>query len=67
MYVCVCNAISNKRITKAVADGHTSFEAVAAELGVANCCGRCEPLARQVIKEANKTARTFDLSLAMPA
>lgn len=53
MYVCVCNAVTERRIHQAVRDdGVRTFHQLQAGLGVAVCCGRCEPFARQVLAEA---------------
>jgi len=49
MYVCICKAVTDKQIRAAKEAGADSFEAIQAELGVATCCGRCEPMARELI------------------
>lgn len=49
MYVCVCNAVTDSEIREAYAEGACSFEALQDELGVATCCGCCEPIARQIL------------------
>lgn len=51
MYVCVCNAVSDKAIKQAVQQGHDSFEAIQRELAVATCCGRCKPFAQEIIRQ----------------
>lgn len=53
MYVCVCNAVTERQIRLAVRDdGVVTFRQLQAELRVAVCCGRCEPCARRVLADA---------------
>lgn len=51
MYVCVCNAVTDKDIRKAVDRGASSLFDVQNELPVGSCCGRCEDTARSVVDE----------------
>lgn len=51
MYVCVCNAVTDKAIKQAVQQGHDSFEAIQCELSVGTCCGRCKPFAYELIDQ----------------
>ncbi|MGB0662942.1 MAG: (2Fe-2S)-binding protein [Pontibacterium sp.] len=51
MYVCVCNAVTDKQIRAAVDEGVDTFEALQSELDVATCCGRCKDCACQVLDE----------------
>ncbi len=51
MYVCVCNAVTDKAIQQAVQQGHQSFEAIQGELSVGTCCGRCKSFACQLIDQ----------------
>ncbi|WP_020558724.1 (2Fe-2S)-binding protein [Thiofilum flexile] len=54
MYVCVCNAVTDRDIKKAVAQGHDTFDKVSCQLKVGSCCGRCQFMARQIIDEAQQ-------------
>lgn len=49
MYVCICNAVTDQEIRAAYAEGAHTFAAIQDELGVATCCGCCEPVAREVL------------------
>ena len=51
MYVCVCHAVTDKDIRKAVDRGACSLFDVQNELPVGSCCGRCEDTARSVVEE----------------
>lgn len=52
MYVCVCKAVSDHAIRRAVADGARSFADVQARTGCCTGCGCCEPEARALVAEA---------------
>lgn len=49
MYVCVCNAITETELHGAIADGHTTHEALQDELGVSTCCGTCRETVEEVL------------------
>lgn len=56
MYVCLCNAISDRQIRECVDRGACSLNDVQARLPVANCCGHCEDTAREVIESHLESA-----------
>ncbi len=41
MYICVCNAISERHVQEAIAQGAKDLSDLQAQLGVATCCGQC--------------------------
>ena len=45
MFVCICNAITDRQIQETVAAGASSLSDLQAQLGVATCCGCCGELA----------------------
>jgi len=51
MYICICNAVTDRQIRAAVAAGAASLDEVSMELGVATCCGCCREAAQQVIHD----------------
>lgn len=52
MYVCVCKAVSDRAIRRAVhQDGVTSLRELARAHGVGTCCGKCVPQARELLGE----------------
>lgn len=57
MYVCICNAVTDRQIKTAVQEGHGTFKKIQRQLGVATCCGLCESHAKEVILEANNDKR----------
>ena len=52
MIVCICKAVSDRRIRNAVSEGASSLRDVSRELGVGTCCGKCVPQAREVLSTA---------------
>ena len=69
MFVCVCNAISDRQIKETVAAGATSLTDLQNALGVATCCGCCADLAvsakttcnSRVVVATHLTLRTLTL------
>ena len=51
MYVCICNAITDKQIRKAAKAGTRDLWALQAELGVGTNCGSCKEVASQILAE----------------
>ncbi len=51
MYVCICNAVTDKQIRKAAKAGVTSVWDLQAELGVASGCGSCMEQAISILNE----------------
>jgi len=56
MIICVCKAINERTIRRAVAEGHDTFDALQFELGVGSCCGKCVSAACEVLCEARVEA-----------
>ena len=52
MYVCVCNAVTERHIGKAVQEGAKTLRDLRHTLGVAGECGRCAGCARNCLKSA---------------
>jgi len=52
MYICICNAVTDSAIRQAVADGVRSFRELSERTHCSTQCGRCVPLARQVLDQA---------------
>lgn len=52
MYVCVCNAVTERHVADAVGRGATRMRDLREDLGVTAECGRCASCARQCLKDA---------------
>ena len=51
MYVCICNAITDKQILEAADAGASDLWALQRELGVATGCGTCRDSASAILAE----------------
>lgn len=51
MYVCVCNAVSERAIREAVEGGVRTFDELRMQTGCATSCGCCEAVAIQVMEQ----------------
>jgi bacterioferritin-associated ferredoxin len=51
MYVCICNAITDKQIRRAARAGATNLWDLQAELGLASGCGSCKEQAMDILRE----------------
>jgi bacterioferritin-associated ferredoxin len=52
MYVCICKAVSEKRIARAVAEGATTLKDLRDSTGLGTNCGKCVPQAYQQLRDA---------------
>lgn len=52
MYVCVCNAVTEKHIVEAARGGLTRLKDLREALGVTAECGRCAKCAHQCLRNA---------------
>ena len=51
MYICICNAITEKAVRECAANGACSVDQLAVELGVGSGCGRCRDCANDVLRD----------------
>ncbi len=52
MYVCVCNAVTERAIHRMVEEGCCTLGEVQARTGCADCCGTCHDYALEVLEQA---------------
>ncbi len=52
MYVCICNAITDKQIRQAAESGVQDLWGLQRELGVAVACGACKEMASEILRES---------------
>ena len=67
MYVCICNAVTDKQIRKAAEAGATDLWSLQAELGVASGCGSCKEVASEILHDVRQSQRAFEPTLYTPA
>lgn len=67
MFVCVCKAVSDRQIRRAVLeDGVTSLRELNQLYGLGGCCGKCVPQARALLDEC-LAGQGCDHGVAVPA
>ena len=52
MYVCVCNAVTENEIQKAIAEGAETVKDLRERLLVTGCCGSCLPSVQQFLENS---------------
>jgi len=67
MYICVCNAISERQVQEAVAQGAQALSDLQASLGVATCCGHCAETATEYLPGGRYAEPALDLAGLAPA
>ena len=67
MYVCICNAITDKQIRKAVEAGVKDLWDLQRQLGVASGCGSCKEVASEILRESRAQASVFEPVVYQPA
>ena len=67
MYVCICNAITDKQIRDAARSGADSLWDLQKELGVASNCGSCRDSAMEIVRETRGATRRTEPVLYRPA
>jgi bacterioferritin-associated ferredoxin len=50
MFVCICNAVTERDIHHTVSEGSSSMRELRERLGVGNGCGRCCGCARELLQ-----------------
>lgn len=56
MYVCVCNAVTERQVYKAIDEGATTVKALSRQLGVGTQCGACISCAKECLSKARQPA-----------
>ena len=67
MYICVCNAITDKQIRRAARAGVTSIHQLQAELGVATNCGSSSETAAEILEEHARSGFAGEPVLYVPS
>ena len=64
MYICICNAVTDRDIKSAATRGICTMEQLRFETGCAGTCGQCEAMARQILNEEIATTGSLNLPMA---
>ena len=69
MYICICRAVSDRKIRRAVEGGVTSLRELQQLHGLGTGCGKCVPAAKQCLDKALLAQREQERSVpfAVPA
>jgi len=68
MYVCICNAVTEKMIRQAAAEGVRSLGELTRRTGCSGDCGSCANLAEELLRDAHRRPHTaFSLPLIAQA
>ncbi len=59
MYVCVCQAVTDRQVREAVENGVQSMRGLREHLGVASECGKCARCAHSILKECRECPQVF--------
>ena len=51
MYICICNAVTEKAVRECARNGACSLEQLSFELGVGSGCGRCRECASELLRD----------------
>ena len=62
MYVCICNAVTERAVREAAQSGVRTLSELSRRTGCADCCGSCADLASEILNETHRS-RTLDLPL----
>jgi bacterioferritin-associated ferredoxin len=55
MYICICNAVTERAVRECAGRGAKCLEDLAFHLGVGAGCGRCRDCATELLKETTST------------
>jgi len=66
MYVCVCNAISDRQVKQAISQGKQSVRDLRVHFGFESCCGKCTTCMRNAIKECQLTTSARACPMSEP-
>jgi len=64
MYVCVCQAVTDRQIREAATGGARTLRDLRRELGIARECGNCATCARDYLREVHATPAAMDRATA---
>jgi len=59
MYICLCNAITEREIRGCVEEGARTMRELESCLGVGATCGKCKPAAREILNDSRSSSHTI--------
>lgn len=67
MYICICNAITERQVAASVQQGSVSLQDLQADLGVATSCGCCAETAQEYLPGGRYAASSTGFPTAVTA
>ena len=67
MYICLCNAITDRQIREAADAGAKDLSDLQRKLGVASGCGSCKETAAEILRESRQRRQGFEPVIYQPA
>ena len=67
MYVCICNAITDKQIRQAAESGVHDLWQLQKKLGVASNCGSCKEQASEILRDSREANEPLQPTIYQPA
>ena len=67
MYVCICNAVTDRQIRDAAEAGVTNLRDLQSTLGVAAGCGSCKETASELLRETRQRRKAVMPRIYTPA
>ncbi len=59
MYVCICNAVTERQVNEAIDAGATTIKALSNQLGVGTQCGTCVGCAKECLQKAQQSKANY--------
>jgi len=59
MYICICNAVTDRHIEMAVSDGALTVEDLQRQLSLGSQCGSCKACAKECLSNIHKQNRAL--------
>ena len=54
MYICICNAVTERDVRECARRGCCSLDELSVELGVGTGCGRCREVAKEILDQTRQ-------------
>ncbi len=64
MYVCICNAVTERQIRNCARDGATTMQDLREQLCVGGNCGKCAQHAKTILREVHSTPAPAAVAIA---
>ena len=66
MYLCICNAITERQVRETAQAGARSVDDLASALGIGAGCGRCRECAAELLNRLNEKPMRIELTPSLP-